>query len=130
VAARLSPVVASTLTKFPSICGRDVDGEFETGKIVSEGLGEVQEMIDICDFAVGLSRQLYGHRQTERRKQAEKAERQRRKAKREARKAARVPLSAVEGNRRWLSGRFLTSWFWIRKIATNMSKNAIWSLRK
>jgi aldehyde dehydrogenase (NAD+) len=32
----------------------------ETGKIVSEGLGEVQEMIDICDFAVGLSRQLYG----------------------------------------------------------------------
>src|SRR5215471_3361008 len=33
----------------------------ETGKIVSEGLGEVQEMIDICDFAVGLSRQLYGH---------------------------------------------------------------------
>src|ERR1700724_3384625 len=32
----------------------------ETGKIVSEGFGEVQEMIDICDFAVGLSRQLYG----------------------------------------------------------------------
>lgn len=32
----------------------------ETGKILSEGLGEVQEMIDICDFAVGLSRQLYG----------------------------------------------------------------------
>jgi aldehyde dehydrogenase (NAD+) len=32
----------------------------ETGKIESEGLGEVQEMIDICDFAVGLSRQLYG----------------------------------------------------------------------
>jgi aldehyde dehydrogenase (NAD+) len=32
----------------------------ETGKIASEGLGEVQEMIDICDFAVGLSRQLYG----------------------------------------------------------------------
>jgi aldehyde dehydrogenase (NAD+) len=32
----------------------------ETGKIVSEGLGEVQEMIDICDFAQGLSRQLYG----------------------------------------------------------------------
>ncbi len=33
---------------------------FETGKILQEGLGEVQEMIDICDFAVGLSRQLYG----------------------------------------------------------------------
>jgi len=32
----------------------------ECGKIYSEGLGEVQEMIDICDFAVGLSRQLYG----------------------------------------------------------------------
>lgn len=32
----------------------------ETGKIRAEGLGEVQEMIDICDFAVGLSRQLYG----------------------------------------------------------------------
>jgi aldehyde dehydrogenase (NAD+) len=32
----------------------------EVGKIVSEGQGEVQEMIDICDFAVGLSRQLYG----------------------------------------------------------------------
>jgi aldehyde dehydrogenase (NAD+) len=32
----------------------------ECGKIVSEGLGEVQEMIDICDFAVGLSRQLHG----------------------------------------------------------------------
>jgi aldehyde dehydrogenase (NAD+) len=32
----------------------------ETGKIVSEGTGEVQEMIDICDFAVGLARQLYG----------------------------------------------------------------------
>ncbi|MFN6945050.1 MAG: aldehyde dehydrogenase family protein [Cytophagaceae bacterium] len=33
---------------------------YETGKILAEGLGEVQEMIDICDFAVGLSRQLYG----------------------------------------------------------------------
>ncbi len=32
----------------------------EAGKILAEGLGEVQEMIDICDFAVGLSRQLYG----------------------------------------------------------------------
>ena len=33
----------------------------EAGKILSEGQGEVQEMIDICDFAVGLSRQLYGY---------------------------------------------------------------------
>ncbi len=32
----------------------------ENGKILQEGFGEVQEMIDICDFAVGLSRQLYG----------------------------------------------------------------------
>ena len=32
----------------------------ESGKILQEGLGEVQEMIDICDFALGLSRQLYG----------------------------------------------------------------------
>ncbi len=32
----------------------------EMGKVLSEGLGEVQEMIDMCDFAVGLSRQLYG----------------------------------------------------------------------
>ncbi|MGP0092480.1 MAG: aldehyde dehydrogenase family protein [Xanthobacteraceae bacterium] len=45
---------------------RDAKGDLgtlvtlETGKILSEGLGEVQEMIDICDFAVGLSRQLYG----------------------------------------------------------------------
>ena len=42
---------------------KDVLGKLvtlEAGKIVQEGLGEVQEMIDICDFAVGLSRQLYG----------------------------------------------------------------------
>lgn len=42
---------------------KDALGELvsiEAGKIRSEGLGEVQEMIDICDFGVGLSRQLYG----------------------------------------------------------------------
>jgi aldehyde dehydrogenase (NAD+) len=33
---------------------------YEMGKSLQEGLGEVQEMIDICDFATGLSRQLYG----------------------------------------------------------------------
>ena len=33
---------------------------YEMGKSLQEGMGEVQEMIDICDFAVGLSRQLYG----------------------------------------------------------------------
>ena len=32
----------------------------ESGKILAEGMGEVQKMIDICDFATGLSRQLYG----------------------------------------------------------------------
>ncbi|HMD11764.1 MAG TPA: aldehyde dehydrogenase family protein, partial [Marmoricola sp.] len=36
----------------------------EVGKITSEARGEVQEMIDICDFAVGLSRQLYGRTMT------------------------------------------------------------------
>lgn len=40
----------------------------EMGKIYQEGLGEVQEMIDICDFAVGLSRQLYGLTMTSERK--------------------------------------------------------------
>ena len=42
---------------------RDALGELvslESGKIRAEGVGEVQEMIDICDFAVGLSRQLHG----------------------------------------------------------------------
>ena len=42
---------------------KDALGELvalEAGKVRSEGLGEVQEMIDICDFAVGLSRQLHG----------------------------------------------------------------------
>lgn len=34
---------------------------YEMGKSLQEGMGEVQEMIDVCDFAVGLSRQLYGH---------------------------------------------------------------------
>ena len=33
---------------------------YEMGKSLQEGFGEVQEMIDICDFAVGLSRQLHG----------------------------------------------------------------------
>ncbi|MDH3728338.1 MAG: aldehyde dehydrogenase family protein, partial [Myxococcales bacterium] len=37
---------------------------WEVGKIQSEAVGEVQEMIDICDFAVGLSRQLYGKTMT------------------------------------------------------------------
>ncbi|GAA0575187.1 aldehyde dehydrogenase family protein [Rhizomicrobium electricum] len=43
--------------------GKDALGRLvtvECGKILEEGRGEVQEMIDICDFAVGLSRQLYG----------------------------------------------------------------------
>jgi aldehyde dehydrogenase (NAD+) len=47
-----------TLRAHKETLGRLVS--IEAGKILQEGLGEVQEMIDICDFAVGLSRQLYG----------------------------------------------------------------------
>ncbi|MCD6354597.1 MAG: aldehyde dehydrogenase family protein [Prolixibacteraceae bacterium] len=46
------------LRKYKKPLGRLVS--YEMGKILQEGLGEVQEMIDICDFAVGQSRQLYG----------------------------------------------------------------------
>lgn len=46
------------LRKYKSQLGHLVT--YEMGKSLQEGLGEVQEMIDICDFAVGLSRQLYG----------------------------------------------------------------------
>jgi aldehyde dehydrogenase (NAD+) len=48
----------NVLREFKDPLGRLVS--FEMGKSLQEGLGEVQEMIDICDFAVGLSRQLYG----------------------------------------------------------------------
>lgn len=50
--------VGEELRKFKEPLGKLVS--YETGKSLQEGLGEVQEMIDICDFAVGLSRQLYG----------------------------------------------------------------------
>lgn len=50
--------IGDELRKFKEPLGRLVS--VEMGKIYQEGLGEVQEMIDICDFAVGLSRQLYG----------------------------------------------------------------------
>ncbi|TAE87747.1 MAG: aldehyde dehydrogenase family protein [Bacteroidetes bacterium] len=46
------------LRKYKEPLGKLVS--YEMGKSYQEGLGEVQEMIDICDFAVGLSRQLYG----------------------------------------------------------------------
>ena len=46
------------LRKYKDALGHLVS--YEMGKSLQEGLGEVQEMIDICDFAVGLSRQLYG----------------------------------------------------------------------
>jgi aldehyde dehydrogenase (NAD+) len=49
---------AASLRAHKEALGRLVT--LETGKIIEEGRGEVQEMIDICDFAVGLSRQLYG----------------------------------------------------------------------
>ncbi|MEM7655750.1 MAG: aldehyde dehydrogenase family protein [Bacteroidota bacterium] len=50
--------IGEALRKHKEALGRLVT--LEMGKIYQEGLGEVQEMIDICDFAVGLSRQLYG----------------------------------------------------------------------
>ena len=50
--------IGDELRKYKEELGKLVS--MEMGKIYQEGLGEVQEMIDICDFAVGLSRQLYG----------------------------------------------------------------------
>jgi len=50
--------IGDELRKYKEPLGKLVS--YEIGKIYQEGLGEVQEMIDICDFAVGLSRQLYG----------------------------------------------------------------------
>jgi aldehyde dehydrogenase (NAD+) len=50
--------IGQKLREFKEPLGKLVT--YEMGKINQEGLGEVQEMIDICDFAVGLSRQLYG----------------------------------------------------------------------
>jgi len=51
-------LLGEVLREEKDVLGRLVSRE--SGKVLSEGLGEVQEMIDICDFAVGLSRQLYG----------------------------------------------------------------------
>src|SRR5258706_8340725 len=50
--------LGETLREFKEPLGELVS--LETGKIRAEGLGEVQEMIDLCEFAVGLSRQLHG----------------------------------------------------------------------
>lgn len=50
--------LGDTLRRHKEALGRIISAE--TGKILAEGLGEVQEAIDIADFAVGLSRQLYG----------------------------------------------------------------------
>lgn len=50
--------VGEALRKYKEPLGKLVS--YEMGKSLQEGLGEVQEMIDICDFAVGISRQLYG----------------------------------------------------------------------
>ena len=58
VVASSSGCLAKALRAHKDALGRLV--AIEVGKVLSEGLGEVQEMIDICDFAVGLSRQLYG----------------------------------------------------------------------
>ncbi|PID58967.1 MAG: aldehyde dehydrogenase family protein [Ignavibacteriae bacterium] len=51
--------IGDKLRKYKEPLGRLVS--YEMGKSLQEGLGEVQEMIDICDFAVGQSRQLYGY---------------------------------------------------------------------
>lgn len=51
-------LIGLELRKYKEPLGKLVS--YEMGKILQEGLGEVQEMIDICDFAVGQSRQLYG----------------------------------------------------------------------
>src|SRR6516225_11954485 len=51
-------LLGNELRRHKDALGRLVS--IEVGKIISEGQGEVQEMIDICDFAVGQSRQLYG----------------------------------------------------------------------
>ncbi len=50
--------IAEELRKFKEPLGKLIT--LEMGKIIAEGMGEVQEVIDIADFAVGLSRQLYG----------------------------------------------------------------------
>ncbi|MEQ9164918.1 MAG: aldehyde dehydrogenase family protein, partial [Fulvivirga sp.] len=50
--------IGEELRKYKESLGKLVS--YEMGKSYQEGLGEVQEMIDICDFAVGLSRQLHG----------------------------------------------------------------------
>lgn len=50
--------IGEELRKYKTPLGKLVS--YEMGKSLQEGLGEVQEMIDICDFAVGLSRQLHG----------------------------------------------------------------------
>jgi len=50
--------IGDELRKYKQPLGKLVS--YEMGKSLQEGMGEVQEMIDICDFAVGLSRQLYG----------------------------------------------------------------------
>ena len=50
--------IGNELRKYKEPLGKLVS--YEMGKIYQEGLGEVQEMIDICDFAVGQSRQMYG----------------------------------------------------------------------
>ena len=55
--------IGDELRKFKEPLGKLVS--YEMGKSLQEGLGEVQEMIDICDFAVGLSRQLNGSNSSE-----------------------------------------------------------------
>ena len=60
-----APVRGATVKRFGELLSGAKDDlatlvSLEVGKITSEARGEIQEMVDICDFAVGLSRQLYG----------------------------------------------------------------------
>jgi aldehyde dehydrogenase (NAD+) len=58
VRGQLVRAFGETVRRHKPALGRLIS--LETGKILQEGLGEVQEVVDICEFAVGLSRQLYG----------------------------------------------------------------------
>jgi aldehyde dehydrogenase (NAD+) len=66
VPAPARAAVVKRLAALVTVHKRDLAAliSLEVGKITSEALGEVQEMIDICDFAVGISRQLYGRTMT------------------------------------------------------------------
>src|SRR6476619_4147679 len=64
-----APVRGSVVRRFGELLREHLDDlatlvSIEVGKITSEARGEVQEMVDICDYSVGLSRQLFGRTMT------------------------------------------------------------------